>query len=329
LVRFTGTMQPGITLRDLVQAIPYTAIQRGLLTVEKENKKNIFSGRILEIEGLSHLECEQAFELSCAAAERSAAAGAVKLDKQPVIDYVKSNAALLKWMIAQGYGDAKTLNQRIADMESWLANPVLMEADAEAEYAAVIEINMDDIKEPVLALPNDPDACALLSEVAGTPIDEVFVGSCMTNIGHFRAVGKLLGQAKKRTPTSLWLTPPTKMDSCQLREEGYYGTYCAAGARMEIPGCSLCMGNQARVKDATTVISTSTRNFPNRLGNDTNVYLASAELAAIASIEGKIPTVEQYMSYMEKIKNSNQDTYRYLRFHQMKDFASTTTASQK
>eukprot|EP00581_Thalassiosira_minuscula_P007544 CAMPEP_0183703274 /NCGR_PEP_ID=MMETSP0737-20130205/1073_1 /TAXON_ID=385413 /ORGANISM="Thalassiosira miniscula, Strain CCMP1093" /LENGTH=964 /DNA_ID=CAMNT_0025929997 /DNA_START=352 /DNA_END=3246 /DNA_ORIENTATION=- len=321
LVKFTGTMQPGITLRDLVQAIPYTAIQNGLLTVEKKGKKNIFSGRVLEIEGLPDLKCEQAFELSDASAERSAAGCTIKLNKEPVIEYLNSNVVMLKWMISEGYGDPRTLERRIARMEDWLANPQLMEADDNAEYAEVIEINMDEIKEPILALPNDPDASALLSEVAGDKIDEVFIGSCMTNIGHFRAAGKLLADRKTATlPTRLWVAPPTKMDAAQLTDEGYYSTFGTAGARMEMPGCSLCMGNQARVEPGCSVVSTSTRNFPNRLGQGSNVYLASAELAAVASIEGKLPTVDQYMKYMADVDATASDTYRYLNFDELPEF---------
>ena len=321
LVRFTGTMQPGITLRDLVQAIPYTAIQNGLLTVEKAGKKNIFSGRVLEIEGLPDLKCEQAFELSDASAERSAAGCTIKLNKEPVIEYLQSNVVMLKWMISEGYGDPRTLERRVARMEDWLANPHLMEADSNAEYCEVIEINMDEITEPILALPNDPDASAKLSEVAGDKIDEVFIGSCMTNIGHFRAAGKLLADRKSATlPTRLWVAPPTKMDAAQLTEEGYYSTFGVAGARTEMPGCSLCMGNQARVEPGCTVVSTSTRNFPNRLGQGSNVYLASAELAAISSIVGKLPTVDEYMSYMAKVDATADDTYRYLNFDELPDF---------
>ncbi|KAL3815250.1 hypothetical protein ACHAXA_002299 [Cyclostephanos tholiformis] len=321
LVRFTGSMQPGITLRDLVQAIPYTAIKNGLLTVEKKGKKNIFSGRILEIEGLPDLKCEQAFELSDASAERSAAGCTIKLNKEPVIEYLNSNVVMLKWMISEGYGDARTIERRIARMEEWLANPHLMEADADAEYTEIIEINMDEIKEPILALPNDPDASALLSEVAGAKIDEVFIGSCMTNIGHFRAAGKLLaGRSTAKLPTKLWVAPPTKMDAAQLTAEGYYSTFGTAGARMEMPGCSLCMGNQARVDPGCTVVSTSTRNFPNRLGQGANVYLASAELAAVASIEGKLPTVEEYMKYAGKLDATAADTYRYLNFDELPDY---------
>ena len=321
LVRFTGTMQPGITLRDLVQAIPYTAIQNGLLTTEKKGKINVFSGRVLEIEGLPDLKCEQAFELSDASAERSAAGCTIKLNKEPVIEYLNSNVVMLKWMISEGYGDPRTLERRIARMEDWLANPHLMEADDNAEYAEIIEINMDEIKEPILALPNDPDASALLSEVAGDKIDEVFIGSCMTNIGHFRAAGKLLADRQTATlPTRLWVAPPTKMDAAQLTDEGYYSTFGTAGARTEMPGCSLCMGNQARVEPGCTVVSTSTRNFPNRLGQGANVYLASAELAAVASIEGKLPSVDEYMKYMAKVDATASDTYRYLNFDELPEF---------
>merc|ERR1712038_664767 len=320
LVRFSGTMQPGVTLRDLVQAIPYTAIQMGLLTVEKQGKKNIFSGRVLEIEGLPDLKCEQAFELSDASAERSAAGCTIKLNEEPIREYINSNIVMLKWMIAEGYGDARTLERRIARMEDWLANPVLMEADPNAEYAATIDINLDDIKEPILALPNDPDASALLSEVQGDKIDEVFIGSCMTNIGHFRAAGKLLDKVSEPIPTRLWVSPPTKMDEAQLTSEGYYSIFGSAGARTEMPGCSLCMGNQARVAPGCTVVSTSTRNFPNRLGQGANVYLASAELAAIASIEGELPTVEEYREYMAQVDSTASDTYRYLNFNELPDF---------
>jgi aconitate hydratase 2/2-methylisocitrate dehydratase len=320
LVRFSGEMQPGITLRDLVQAIPYTAIKMGLLTTEKKGKINVFSGRILEIEGLPDLKCEQAFELSDASAERSAAGCTIKLNKEPIIEYMQSNVVMLKWMIAEGYGDPRTIERRIARMEEWLANPVLMEADPEAEYHTIIDIDLNEIKEPVLSVPNDPDASALLSEVAGTPVDEVFIGSCMTNIGHFRAAGKLLSTMEKTLPTRLWIAPPTKMDEAQLVEEGYYSTFGVAGARTEMPGCSLCMGNQARVAPGCTTVSTSTRNFPNRLGQGANVYLASAELAAIAAIEGRLPTVEEYLKYMEKINPSAADTYRYLNFDKLPEF---------
>merc|ERR1719223_1135342 len=323
LVRFEGEMQPGITLRDLVHAIPYVAIKQGLLTVEKKGKKNIFNGQILEIEGLPDLKCEQAFELSDASAERSAAGCTIKLDKEPIIEYLNSNVVMLKWMISEGYGDARTLERRIARMEEWLANPVLMDADPKAEYCEVIDINLDELKEPVLALPNDPDASALLSDVAGTNVDEVFIGSCMTNIGHFRAAGKLLADAPKPIPTRLWIAPPTKMDEAQLTEEGYYSTFGVAGARTEMPGCSLCMGNQARVAPGCTTVSTSTRNFPNRLGQGANVYLASAELAAIASIEGELPSVETYLKYMEQVDPTDQDIYRYLNFDELPDFVSS------
>ena len=316
LVRFSGTMQSGITLRDLVNAIPYVAIQRGLLTVEKEGKKNVFSGRILEIEGLPDLKVEQAFELSDASAERSAGGCSIKLNKEPVIEYLTSNITLLKTMITNGYSDARTIERRIIAMEEWLANPELMEADADAEYAEIIEINMDDIKEPLLACPNDPDDVKPLSEVAGTKIDEVFIGSCMTNIGHFRAAGKLLEKSGP-VPTRLWITPPTRMDEKELMEEGYYNTFGAKGARTEMPGCSLCMGNQARVGDNTTVVSTSTRNFPNRLGTGANVYLSSAELAAITSILGKLPTVEEYMVYAKDIDAISAEVYQYMNFNKM------------
>ena len=320
LVRFSGTMQPGITLRDLVHAIPYYAIQAGHLTVEKKGKKNIFSGRILEIEGLPTLTCEQAFELSDASAERSAAGCTIKLDKAPIIEYLQSNIALLKWMIAEGYGDARTIARRIAKMEAWIQNPVLLEADKEATYATEIHINMDEIKEPVLCAPNDPDDARLLSTVAGQKIDEVFIGSCMTNIGHFRAAGKLLSGYEGQLPTRLWVAPPTRMDEKQLIAEGYYSTYGKVGARTEMPGCSLCMGNQARVGDKTTVVSTSTRNFPNRLGKGANVFLASAELAAIVAIEGKLPTVAEYAKYAAKISATAKDTFRYLNFDQLGEY---------
>jgi aconitate hydratase 2/2-methylisocitrate dehydratase len=320
LVRFSGEMQAGITLRDLVNAIPYVAIQQGLLTVEKKGKKNVFSGRILEIEGLPNLKVEQAFELSDASAERSAAACTVRLNEAPIREYLNSNITLLRWMIAQGYGDVRTIERRIAEMQAWLANPVLMEADSDAEYFAVININMSDIKEPILACPNDPDDVKPLSELAGTKIDEVFLGSCMTNIGHFRAAGQLLQSAKGELPTQLWIAPPTKMDEAELTAEGYYDTFNKAGARTEIPGCSLCMGNQARVADNATVVSTSTRNFPNRLGNGANVFLASAELAAVCSILGKIPSVEEYMQYADQINAKAEDTYRYLNFDRMAEY---------
>ena len=320
LVRFKGTMQPGITLRDLVHAIPYQAIQMGLLTVEKAGKKNIFSGRILEIEGLPELKVEQAFELADASAERSAAGCTIKLDEAPIAEYLNSNIVMLKWMLAEGYGDVRTITRRIKAMEAWLAKPELMQADADAEYAAIIEIDLDSIKEPILCAPNDPDDARLLSSVAGDHIDEVFIGSCMTNIGHFRAAGKLLNQFKGQLTTRLWIAPPTKMDRDQLTEEGYYGIFGRVGARIEIPGCSLCMGNQARVADGATVVSTSTRNFPNRLGQGANVYLASAELAAVAAILGRIPSVEEYQGYARELDTLASDVYRYLNFNQIASY---------
>ena len=322
LVRFKGELQPGITLRDLVHAIPYQAIQMGLLTVEKAGKKNIFSGRILEIEGLPELKVEQAFELADASAERSAAGCTIKLDEAPIAEYLNSNIVMLKWMLAEGYGDKRTIERRIAGMQEWLAHPKLMEADADAEYAAIIEIDMNEIKEPILCAPNDPDDARLLSTVAGDKIDEVFIGSCMTNIGHFRAAGKLLNQFKGQLHTRLWIAPPTKMDRDQLTEEGYYGIFGRVGARIEIPGCSLCMGNQARVGDGTTVVSTSTRNFPNRLGQGANVYLASAELASVAAILGRIPSVEEYQSYAKELDAMAADVYRYLNFDQIASYTS-------
>ena len=317
LVRFKGDMQPGITLRDLVNAIPYTAIQKGLLTVEKKGKKNVFSGRILEIEGLPDLKVEQAFELSDASAERSAGGCTIRLNEAPIREYINSNITLLKWMVTEGYGDARTINRRIEQMQEWLQNPVLLEPDADAEYFEIIEIDLNEIKEPLMACPNDPDDVKTLSDVAGTKIDEVFLGSCMTNIGHFRAAGKLLEKHEGQLPTQLWVSPPTKMDQKQLTEEGYYSTFGKVGARMEMPGCSLCMGNQARVADNATVVSTSTRNFPNRLGNNANVYLSSAELASVCSILGKIPDFSEYMAYYEQINATADDTYRYLNFDQM------------
>lgn len=322
LVRFTGEMQAGITLRDLVNAIPYVALQRGLLTLDKKGKKNVFSGRILEIEGLPDLKVEQAFELSDASAERSAGGCTVRLNEAPISEYLNSNISLLRSMIAQGYGDVRTIERRIKAMQDWLDNPVLLTADADAEYFEVIEINMSDIKEPLLACPNDPDDIKPLSAVAGTKIDEVFLGSCMTNIGHFRAAGKLLEQQQGDLPSKLWIAPPTKMDESQLTEEGYYDTFKKAGARTEMPGCSLCMGNQARVAKNATVVSTSTRNFPNRLGDGANVYLSSAELAAVCSLLGKIPTVEEYMSYAGQINATAEDTYRYLNFNKMDSYQS-------
>ena len=320
LVRFKGEMQPGITLRDLVHAIPLYAIKAGLLTVAKAGKKNVFSGRILEIEGLPNLKVEQAFELSDASAERSAAGCTVKLNKEPVAEYLKSNVVLMKNMIADGYADARTLARRIEKVEAWLANPSLLEADKDAEYAAVIEIDLAELTEPVLCCPNDPDDAKLLSEVAGAKIDEVFIGSCMTNIGHFRAASNLLA-GKRDIPVKLWLAPPTKMDAQELTREGHYGVFGAAGARTEMPGCSLCMGNQAQVREGATVVSTSTRNFPNRLGKNTNVYLASAELAAIASKIGRIPTVAEYQADMAGLNKDSSKVYQYLNFDQIEEYA--------
>ena len=325
LVRFKGKMQPGVTLRDLVHAIPYTAIKQGLLTVAKAGKKNIFSGRILEIEGLPDLKVEQAFELSDASAERSAAGCTIKLNKEPIIEYLNSNVVLMKNMIAQGYQDAKTLQRRIEKVQAWLANPQLLEADADAEYAAVIEINLDELEEPVLCCPNDPDDAKLLSEVAGTKIDEAFIGSCMTNIGHFRAAAKLLG-GQRDLPTRLWVAPPTKMDQSELIKEGHYAAFGTAGARTEMPGCSLCMGNQAQVREGATVVSTSTRNFPNRLGKNTQVYLASAELAAIASRLGRIPSVAEYREAMGVIDKDAASVYRYMNFDQIEEYAEAAKA---
>ncbi|HNU11805.1 MAG TPA: bifunctional aconitate hydratase 2/2-methylisocitrate dehydratase [Rubrivivax sp.] len=325
LVRFKGKMQPGVTLRDLVHAIPYTAIKQGLLTVAKAGKKNIFSGRILEIEGLPDLKVEQAFELSDASAERSAAGCTIKLNKEPIIEYLNSNVVLMKNMIAQGYQDAKTLARRIEKVQAWLANPQLLQADADAEYAAVIEIDLDELKEPVLCCPNDPDDAKLLSEVAGTKIDEAFIGSCMTNIGHFRAAAKLLG-GQRDIPTKLWVAPPTKMDQSELIKEGHYAAFGTAGARTEMPGCSLCMGNQAQVREGATVVSTSTRNFPNRLGKNTNVYLASAELAAIASRLGRIPTVAEYHEAMGIINKDADSVYRYMNFDQIPEYVEAAKA---
>ena len=319
LVRFKGKMQPGVTLRDLVNAIPLYAIKKGLLTVAKQGKKNIFSGRILEIEGLPDLKVEQAFELSDASAERSAAGCNVRLNKEPIIEYLNSNITLLKWMIANGYEDERSLARRIKAMEAWLADPQLLEPDADAEYAEVIEIDLADIHEPIVACPNDPDDVKTLSEVAGEKIDEVFIGSCMTNIGHFRAASKLL-EGKRDIPVKLWVAPPTKMDQKQLTEEGHYGVLGVAGARMEMPGCSLCMGNQAQVREGATVMSTSTRNFPNRLGKNTNVYLGSAELAAICSRLGRIPTREEYMADIGIIDQNSDKIYRYMNFDQIEDF---------
>lgn len=322
LVRFKGKMQPGITLRDLVHAIPLYAIRAGLLTVAKAGKINVFSGRILEIEGLPDLKVEQAFELSDASAERSAAGCTVKLNPEPIKEYLTSNVVLMKNMIADGYADARTLARRIEKVEAWLANPSLLEADRDAEYAAVIEIDLADLHEPVLCCPNDPDDAKLLSEVAGVKIDEVFIGSCMTNIGHFRAASKLL-EGKRDIPVKLWIAPPTKMDAAELTKEGHYGVFGTAGARTEMPGCSLCMGNQAQVREGATVVSTSTRNFPNRLGKNSNVYLASAELAAIASKLGRIPTVAEYQADMGVINKDGSQIYKYLNFDQISEYAET------
>jgi len=320
LVRFTGEMQPGITLRDLVNAIPYAAIQRGLLTVEKEGKKNVYNGRILEIEGLPDLTVEQAFELSDASAERSAGGCTINLSEDSVAEYLRSNVVMLRWMIANGYGDARTLERRAVAMEEWLANPSLLRADDDAEYAEVIEINMSEITEPLLACPNDPDDVKPLSEVAGRQIDEVFIGSCMTNIGHFRAAGKLLQAANTVIPTRLWIVPPTKMDEHQLMEEGYYNIYAQAGARTEMPGCSLCMGNQARIAPGSTCVSTSTRNFPNRLGQGADVFLASAELSAVCAVMGKLPTPEEYLEFASQIDSMAPEIYDYLNFDQVPEF---------
>ncbi|MBI3533688.1 MAG: bifunctional aconitate hydratase 2/2-methylisocitrate dehydratase [Burkholderiales bacterium] len=328
LVRFKGKMQPGVTLRDLVHAIPLYAIKAGLLTVEKKGKKNIFSGRILEIEGLPDMKVEQAFELSDASAERSAAGCTVRLNKEPIIEYINSNIVLLKNMIAQGYADARTIGRRIKAMEAWLAKPELLAPDADADYAAVIEIDLAEITEPIVCCPNDPDDAKTLSDVAGAKIDEVFIGSCMTNIGHFRAASKLL-EGKKDIPVKLWMAPPTKMDAHQLTEEGHYGVFGAAGARMEMPGCSLCMGNQAQVKEGATVMSTSTRNFPNRLGKNTNVYLGSAELSAICSKLGRIPTKAEYLADIGVINANGDKIYKYMNFDQIeeyKDVAATVAA---
>ena len=320
LVRFKGDMQPGITLRDLVHAIPYYAIKKGLLTVEKKGKKNIFSGRILEIEGLPKLTVEQAFELSDASAERSAAGCTIDLSEDSIAEYLRSNITLLRWMVGEGYGDARTLERRACKMEEWLANPQLLKADTDAEYAAIIEIDLADVVEPIVCAPNDPDDARLLSEVAGDKVDEVFIGSCMTNVGHFRAAGKLLEAHEGGISTRMWLAPPTKMDEHVLMEEGYYSIYGRAGARCEMPGCSLCMGNQARVAAGSTVLSTSTRNFPNRLGDGANVYLTSAELASVGAILGRLPSPEEYLSFAKKIDSMAADIYRYMNFDQIRDF---------
>ena len=321
LVRFVGERQPGITLRDLVHAIPYYAIKEGDLTVDKKGKINEFNGRILEIEGLEYLTAEQAFELSDASAERSAAGCTITLSEASVTEYLNSNITMLKWMISEGYGDARTISRRVEQMQEWLANPSLMRADDDAEYAIDITIDMSDIKEPILCCPNDPDDAKLLSDVQGDKIDEVFIGSCMTNIGHFRAAGKLLQDVPAGSlKTRLWIAPPTKMDARQLMEEGFYNIYGKAGARTEMPGCSLCMGNQARVAPNTTVVSTSTRNFPNRLGQGANVYLASAELASVAAVLGKLPTPEEYQQYAGMLNSMGDEVYQYMNFDRMEDY---------
>ncbi len=322
LVRFKGEMQPGITLRDLVHAIPLYGIKQGMLTVEKKGKINEFSGRILEIEGLEHLTVEQAFELSDASAERSAAGCTINLSEESVAEYLRSNITMLRWMIAEGYGDPRTLERRAQQMEEWIADPKLMRADKDAEYSHVVEIDLAEIKEPIVCCPNDPDDARTLSEVAGDKVDEVFIGSCMTNIGHFRAAGKLLAQNKEPLKTRLWMSPPTKMDQAQLMEEGYFNIYGTAGVRTEMPGCSLCMGNQARVAAKSTVLSTSTRNFPNRLGDGANVYLTSAELAAVGAVLGKLPSAEEYMEYAKDLNSMSKEIYKYLNFDQMENYTS-------
>ena len=324
LVKFTGEMQPGITLRDLVHSIPYFAIKKGLLTLDKKNKQNIFSGRILEIEGLPNLTCEQAFELSDASAERSAAGCTIKLNKDPIIEYLQSNITLLKWMMREGYQNKQTIERRIKEMEAWIEKPILLEADPDAEYKEIIEINLNTIKEPILCAPNDPDKAVLLSEVQNTDINEVFIGSCMTNIGHFRAAGKLLEKYNQKLDTRLWMAPPTKMDQQKLIEENFYEIYKNVGVRTEMPGCSLCMGNQARVADNANVLSTSTRNFPNRLGKGANVYLASAELSAISAVEGKIPDFDTYMSYFKNIDNKKDEIFNYLNFNKLEEYNYTS-----
>jgi aconitate hydratase 2/2-methylisocitrate dehydratase len=328
LVRFKGKMKPGITLRDLVHAIPLYGIKNGLLTVAKKGKINAFSGRILEIEGLNDLTVEQAFELSDASAERSAAGCTIKLSEKSIAEYLTSNITMLRWMINEGYGDPRTLERRARKMEEWLAKPTLMQADADAEYVEVLEIDLADINEPILCCPNDPDDARTLSEVAGDKVDEVFIGSCMTNIGHFRAAGKLLEQFKGTLPTRLWMSPPTKMDEAQLMEEGYFSIYGKAGVRMEMSGCSLCMGNQARVLAGATVLSTSTRNFPNRLGDGANVYLCSAEMAAVGAIVGRIPTADEYMEYASKIESMSGEVFRYLNFDRMPKFSKAAEAAK-
>ncbi len=329
LVRFKGELQPGMTLRDMVNAIPYKALQEGLLTVEKKGKKNIFSGRILEIEGLPDLKVEQAFELSDASAERSAGGCSIRLNKEPIIEYLSSNVTLLRWMISEGYGDADALARRADAMEAWIADPQLLEPDADAEYAAVIEIDMNEITEPLLACPNDPDDVKTLSDIAGTKIDEVFIGSCMTNIGHFRAASKILERSDDQVSTRLWVAPPTRMDESQLVDEGVYSTFGKAGARMEMPGCSLCMGNQARVAPGSTVVSTSTRNFPNRLGAGANVYLASAELAAVASRMGQLPTPEEYLAQVQGLSEVEDEVYRYLNFDEIDSYQEAADSVKK
>ena len=325
LVKFSGNMQPGITLRDIVHSIPYYARQNGLLTLDKKNKKNIFNGNILEIEGLENLTCEQAFELSDASAERSAAGCTIKLNKEPIIEYLESNISLLKWMINEGYKDENSINRRIEKMQNWINNPILLEADKHAHYKEIINIDLNNIREPILCAPNDPDHTVLLSEVENETISEVFIGSCMTNIGHFRAAGKLLETYYEKNnstlKTKLWMAPPTKMDEKKLKDEGFYDIYKNVGVQTEMPGCSLCMGNQARVKDKATVLSTSTRNFPNRLGKGANVYLASAELSAITAIEGKIPNYETYMNYFDKLEKSKNEIFSYLNFNKLEDYS--------
>ncbi len=329
LIRFKGELEPGVTLRDLVNAIPWVALKSGDLTVAKQGKKNIFSGRIIEIEGLPNLKVEQAFELSDATAERSAAGCTIRLGKEPITEYLKSNVVMLRWMIAQGYGDAMTLERRARAMEQWLEHPVLLEPDPDAQYHKVFEIDLADVKEPLVACPNDPDDIKTLSEVAGTPIDEVFLGSCMTNIGHFRAASRLLEEHGEPVPTRMWVAPPTKMDKAQLMQEGHYNSFALAGARTEVPGCSLCMGNQARVRPNSTVISTSTRNFPNRLGKGANVFLGSAELAAVAAILGKMPTLAEYRQYTSSLDPMAKDIYRYLNFNELTEYTALAEAGRK
>ena len=327
LVRFKGEMQPGITLRDLVNAIPHAALQSGQLTVEKKGKKNVFSGRILEIEGLPDLKIEQAFELTDASAERSAAGCTVRLNREPVVEYLRSNITLLGWMIANGYADARSLRRRIAAMEAWIESGTLLQPDADAQYAAVLEIDLATITEPLVACPNDPDDIKPLSAVAGDKIDEVFIGSCMTNIGHFRAAGKIL-EGKSDIPVRLWVAPPTRMDAMMLNEEGYYGVLGKSGARMEMPGCSLCMGNQAQVRKGSTAMSTSTRNFPNRLGIGANVYLGSAELAAVCAQLGRIPTPAEYLEGVSILSGKGAEVYRYMNFDQIGEFVEAAAGAK-